>query len=405
VFVLIAPVVIARFVPAYPIPPMWIAPLLLLVGSMASSILFLISLLHQIDNVQRTSVSCEQTTISMNCHPSQLWPQVSRDFQNSWVRGIPNRSYTNVPPVTDDGDRGAFQGHLLEETQPTSSNTLDFASLKEAMSLKYVRYLMLLSAWGMALSIATASLATHFAPLFLSMERMEISRAILIVAALGIVTVLSFRIGHLLWSRMYFKSRLIWIYIDGTFQSGDVRIGNQFTGNAQSRATLTRVEDATLRVWVTDIVSVAFGKEAKRFIMAMAPADGYAKSLADGLKEFALNQSSIAIPTSNNDFIKARAIGLLDAAVTSQNTQMLETKTSSRVLFKGGKQVQEQIVQGIVKYFDAEKQFGFIAGDDGVDRFFNAKSIQGNAVKTGDRVRFLAISHIRGPRALKISAC
>jgi len=204
---------------------------------------------------------------------------------------------------------------------------------------------------------------------------------------------------------MYFKSRLIWIYIDGTFQSGDVRIGNQFTGNAQSRATLTRVEDATLRVWVTDIVSVAFGKEAKRFIMAMAPADGYAKSLADGLKEFALNQSSIAIPTSNNDFIKARAIGLLDAAVTSQNTQMLETKTSSRVLFKGGKQVQEQIVQGIVKYFDAEKQFGFIAGDDGVDRFFNAKSIQGNAVKTGDRVRFLAISHIRGPRALKISAC
>lgn len=114
---------------------------------------------------------------------------------------------------------------------------------------------------------------------------------------------------------MYFKSRLILIGIEGTFQSGEMRIGNQFSGNVQSRATVTRVQDATLRMWVSDIVTVSFGKAGKRFIMAMAPADGYAKATVDGLKEFALSQSSVTAPTSIGDIEIAKSIGRMNDAL------------------------------------------------------------------------------------------
>lgn len=315
VFSIIAPVAIPRYLPAYPIPPMWVAPLLLLLTSMVASVVFLLSLLAQLDEVSQTSVSCEQTTISMNCHPAQLWPKVSRDFQSSWVRNIPNRAYANVPPGATDSDRGAFQGYILEETQPTTSSTMGLSKPADVFGAKHVRYLALLNVWGLLLSIAAAAVAAHFASAFASMERMEISRVILIAIALTVATALTFRIGHLLWSRMYFKSRLMWIVIDGTFQDAELRVGNQFTGNMQSRSTLTRVEDATLRVWVSDIVSVAFGKGGKRFLMALAPADGFAKATADGLKQFALNQSSVTTPTSIGDFAKAQSVAAMSQAI------------------------------------------------------------------------------------------
>lgn len=316
-FAILAPVVIPRYLPAPQVPPLWIAPFLLLSTSMVASVLFLLSLCSRLDNVAQTSVSREQTTISMNCHPAQLWPKWKRDMQENWVRGIPNRVYANVEPgMTDmDPSRGAFQGYRLEETQPTTFINMHAGDAKGTPAEHHVRYLIALGLWGLTLSIIAAVIGAYFAPRFVDMTRIEISRVLLVVIALGVATVLAFRIGHLLWSRMYFKSRLILIGIEGTFQSGEMRIGNQFSGHVQSRATVTRVQDATLRMFVSDIVTVSFGKAGKRYIMAMAPADGYAKATVDGLKEFALNQSSVTAPTATADIEIARSIGRMAAAL------------------------------------------------------------------------------------------
>lgn len=317
VFAVAAPILVPRFVPAWAIAPMWAAPLLLLVGSMTASTLFLWSLLSQLDSVPETSVSCEQTAVSMNCHPAQLWPKISRDFQDTWARSIPNRVYANVPPGATAAERGKFEGGILEETQPTTSQNMGFASLRESLQVKYMRYLLSLCAWGLVLSVAAAGVSASVAPGFAVMSRMEIARSAVVVIALLVSSIFSFRIGHLLWSRMYFKSRLTWVVLDGTYQTGEMRIGNQFSGHVQSRATVTRVEDATLRVWMTDITSVCFGKDGKRHIMAMMPVDGIARSTAERLKEFASEQSSITASTSTRDISKAEAVLLLDQAMSA----------------------------------------------------------------------------------------
>jgi cold shock CspA family protein len=411
VFAFAAPILIPRFVPAWAIPPMWVAPLLLLVGSISASTLFLASLLSQMDNVPESSVSCCQTTISMNCHPAQLWPKVSRDFQDTWVRNIPNRVYANVPPVATARDRGKFEGVILEETQPTTSQNMGFASLREALQVKYVRFLVGLCVWGVVLSVAAAGFAVYVAPGFAAMGKMEITRSILVVVSLLLSSVLAFRIGHLLWSRMYFRSRLTWIGLDGTYQTGEMRIGNQFTGNVQSRAAVTRVEDATLRVWMTDITSISFGKDGKRHIMAMLPVDGMARSTAERLKEFASEQSSIAAPTSTRDIGKAEAVLLLDQAMGSvhcNGASALPSHASAKVEQLGheGQRTESALQKdryGRVKFYDAEKKFGFVTGDDGIDRFFNSNQLlHGAALKAGDRVSFMPTQSDRGEVARKV---
>jgi hypothetical protein len=314
VFSFMAPVLIPRVAPHLSFAPMWMPPALLLAGSIITSMLFFCAVLYRIDKVCGTSVSCEQATIGMNCPPAQLWTALSRDLQRSWERGIPNRAYANVPPDVSQGERGSFSGLVLEETQPTPTSTLQVLTWAEALQTPYSRCLFALGGWSAAMAVSCAWIAARATEQFVNMSRMEISRSILIVMALGMVAVLSFRIGHLLWSRIQFRSRLVWIETCGVFQSSRISVGNRDHGYAQSSSTLTRVEDATLRVWVADIVSVAFEKDGKRSIVAMTPADNIAKSMADRLVDFAANQSVVATPTADQDLARASHIGALGAA-------------------------------------------------------------------------------------------
>lgn len=303
VFAMLAPIVIPRYLPHSEIVPMWIAPLILLVTSLVSSLLFIKSLLLQLDSISQTEVSCAQTTIAMNCLPSQLWAEIDRDFQNNWVRSVPNRSYINHPPEISSKDKGSFQGHILQETQPQATATTTFHNFIDALGVPYARYLVFLCFWGVLLSFATTILAGRFASQFVDISYIEISRSLLTVFALGTSTVATFRVGHMLWSRIYFKSRITWIETSGTFQASELAAGSQLLGRVRSCSKLTRIEDATLRVWVTDIVSVSFGKHSRRFIIAMEPADGVAKGIAERLVNFACTQSVIVAPTSERDAV------------------------------------------------------------------------------------------------------
>jgi cold shock CspA family protein len=403
-FSILAPVVIPRVLPAYPIPAMWIAPVMLLTGSIIASLLFFSALTERLDSASHTSVSCEQTTIAMNCAPAQLWTAISRDFQDSWERSIPNRAYANVPPDVSEGERGSFGGFIVEETQPVPTSTMQYRTWSEAVEVTSSRMLLLLGAWGVVCASAGSLLAAYFAENFANMQRMEISRVFVVVMAFCMVAVLSHKIGHLLWSRMQFKSRLYWIETSGTFQSSQIAIGNQLRGHTQSTSTLTRIEDATLRVWVTDVVSVAFGKDGRRSIIAMASADSVAKGMADRLVAFAADQSSVAMPTSRQDLARAQSIGTLDAAVRSavvaaQGKEPASIGTSTPTQQLAGEQPRKL---GKVKFFSAEKGYGFIRAQDSSEYFFNANYVLGDAPTGGAEVEFEPGQSSRGAIAKRV---
>jgi hypothetical protein len=322
VFSIMAPVLLPRVTPHVSIAPMWIPSALLLGGSIISSGLFFAATLCHLGSARSTDVSCEQTTIAMNCPPTQLWAAISRDFQNSWERGIPNRAYANVPPEVSRGERGSFSGLILEETQPAPMNSSQPSSWAEAFQAPYARMLLLLGAWGVAMSVFCGWTAAGATEQFANMSAMEISRSILVVMALGMVSALSFRIGHLLWSRIEFRSRLVWIETSGAFQGSRISVGNRFRGHVQSDSTLTRVEGATLRVWVAHIASVAFGRDGKRTIIAMAAADDAARSMVNSLVAFAADQCVVPALTAKRDLARASSIGRLGAAAHAETTAL-----------------------------------------------------------------------------------
>ncbi|MDD2433631.1 MAG: cold shock domain-containing protein [Clostridia bacterium] len=59
-------------------------------------------------------------------------------------------------------------------------------------------------------------------------------------------------------------------------------------------------------------------------------------------------------------------------------------------------------MQGKVKWFNAEKGFGFIESDEGGDVFVHFSAIQGDGFKTldeGEEVTFDVVEGNRGPQA------
>jgi cold shock CspA family protein len=401
VFSIMAPVVVPRMAPALPVPPMWIASALLLAGSLVASLLFFFALTARLDRSTHTGVSCEQTTITMNCAPAQMWAAVSRDFQSSWVRNIPNCAYANIPPDVSGG------GYIVEETQPVPTSTTQYRTWSEAFQVTSTRLLILLGAWAIACAAVASVIAAHYAADFANMERMQISRVMLVVIALCMVAVLSHKTGHLLWSRMQFESRVYWIETSGTYQTSNIAVGNQFKGHTQSSSTLTRIEDATLRVWVTDIVSVVFGKDGHRSIIAMAAADGVAKSMTDRLKAFAADQSIVATPTSHRDLERAQSIGALDMAVRG-TAAAARVKEAEHAALRHKASPAHQLADssnrrtGKVKFFDAAKRFGFIRDCADNDYFFNANYVKGDVPKAGAEVEFEPGQSARGSIAKNV---
>jgi CspA family cold shock protein len=63
-------------------------------------------------------------------------------------------------------------------------------------------------------------------------------------------------------------------------------------------------------------------------------------------------------------------------------------------------------MQGKVKWFNAEKGYGFIEQDDGGDIFVHYSAIQGEGYKTLDeaqRVEFDVVQGNRGPQAANVT--
>jgi hypothetical protein len=284
---------------------------LLLAATTAVS-LFFIALTKQLVEPPPTTMGCETMTVSFNAHPKQIFDELDRALQRDWVEKIPNRRYTKVSSEIS-GSSGEFGGESLEETQPMPIDDLRQIDLRASFSEPRYRWLVWLNLLGLVLVII-ATLA--FIVFGTSLKPASIDKDVFRCASIGVVMLLvghfCFKAGHLLWGRFDFRSEVVWVEMRGNYQSAKFDYGNQFFDRIKTQKQVINIETMTLRVWVAQLDTVAFGKGAPRWLVGMNGLPDKAKYLAQHLVQFAANQSVIVAPTAQTDMQRVAALGALN---------------------------------------------------------------------------------------------
>jgi hypothetical protein len=290
--------------------------LLLSAASMAVG-MTLMALLAQLDGPPATERSCEQVTLSMNGPPGALITELDRRLQESWSEKIPNRCYTRIEPETQGAaGSGRFAGEVLEESQPLPLPGTAPQTLGTALAASRHRWMVLLDIYGTLLVFAAVYLALSYVrgldpALVLEgglVRHAYIGHAVICLMVAGF----AFQSASAIWGRFNFESVLLWVEMQGVWQSSRVGTGNQLSSQLQTQNDVVRVESMTLRVWRARIESVVFGKDSGRQVMAMFGTSEPAKQLAQDLTHHANQQSIFIAPRAQED--ERRIAGLQAAA-------------------------------------------------------------------------------------------
>lgn len=293
--------------------------LFLLLAALLGVGLYFVALMQQMGGVPATNMAREQTSLSLNCHPKQLMDELDRTLQDTWTERIPNRRYARKMPVIGNG-AGTFAAELVEETQPmpgTGQRRVDPAS---AFVLPRFRFIAWLDVLGLALVALGVAWLVMFGAKFQpeAMDKHLFSTLTLGLSML-VVGFYCLKAGHVLWGRFDFTSRLVWVEMQGNYQSAQMNFGNAFTDRVKTEKQLINIETMTLRVWAAELDTVIFGKNAQRFIVGLRGVPDYARQLAAHLVEFAQQQSVIVAPTSRADMQKSAVLGAMNALGGSGN--------------------------------------------------------------------------------------
>jgi hypothetical protein len=313
---------------------------ILLLLSLVSIGLFFVALVRQMVPPPPTTTSCEQQTISMNSHPKQLIDEMDRELQKNWTEQIPNRRYSKVLPVINNGS-GSFFSEVLEESQPMPNNELRDINFGVANSSPRYQWLVKLNITGVALTFFGVAFLIAFAVLLdpLSPDLKVISY-LTFGAALLVLSNYCFSSGHALWGRFDFTSRLTWVEIQGNYQSAKLDYGNMMTDRIKTEKNVINIETMTLRVWVSELETVSFGKNSQRWIIGMRGLPDQSSYLAKHLTQFAGSQSIIVAPESMTDMQKISnlsAINQLGGAAPSAESQI------QAIALQAATQIQKQI--------------------------------------------------------------
>jgi len=278
----------------------------LLACALVAVVMILCALHAQLDASPQTERSCEQRTLSMNGPPAALITELDRSLQNDWVEKIPNRRYTRIEPVTEGAaGAGRFAGELLEETQPMPMSGTAAVTLGSALQAPRHSWLVMLDLYGTLLTVfgvVCALVYVHgFDPSRVLHEGWGDTATIGYAAVCLAIAAFCFQSAGAIWGRFNFESELVWVELQGTWQSSRIGTGNQLSSRLQTENDVVRVEAMTLRIWRARVESVVFGKDGPRQVTAMYATSREAARLADALEAFAARQSVFVAPQAAGD--------------------------------------------------------------------------------------------------------
>lgn len=274
----------------------------------ASSTLLLAALGQQI-KPQSIAMAQSLQTFSMNAPPSQIILEFDREMQRGWTEKIPNRAYMRITPETT-GDSGAFEGHVIEETQPVPQD-IEPLGLLRCLELPAYRWLVMLDVLALIGAAVGSLLLLNFAHAFAEYWALVMGLALLLVARFA------FAGGNRLWRRFEFISRIYWLECHGNFQRAKTSIGAMLQDRVKTEKDLVNVEDMTLRLWVAEVESVCFGPDTPRSLMSIRGLQDEAQRLADRLAQFATQQASIIAPQADGDLQRLAVLNRINPALAA----------------------------------------------------------------------------------------
>ena len=248
-------------------------------------------------------------TVTMNAHPNKLIEELDRILMARWYKRIPNRRYSRRSPDVS-GQQGQFAAELFEESQPRPVPNRIASGIGHALVTPQFFWLTCLT--GLATIYLLAGTIAAMLATRAIMAGAPVATLLCFALSQFVIGVFCYRTAHLLWGRFDFVSELIWVDLSGSFESASVRIGNQFSGSVQSTKNVINVEAMTMRVWVSEVDTVIFGKDAPRQLIGMRGLPALADELAAALKGFGETRSTVVAPVASQDIERAQQIGALN---------------------------------------------------------------------------------------------
>jgi hypothetical protein len=311
----IVPMLTKGIAPAAWLPGAGQAALVMVCG-IVGIVLFFQAVMSQCQSGTPTvTMAVVQDTLTINGHPNQIMDELDRRMQDSWVASLPNRVYTRIiPEVLLNNEAGSFEGEAVQETQPVPRAEMADMTWKSCFSEPRYRWLGWLNSFGVGTLLFAVVLLALFGARFFNGSTVETgySAAATLGVSFWMLGNFCFRSGGVLWGRFDFVSKLIWVEMKGNYQSAKMGYGNQFTDRIKTEKNVINIETMTLRVWIAEIESVAFGKDSRRSVLAMRGLKDEAEGLHRVLTNFGTQQSMIVAPTSSVDMQRAQALASMN---------------------------------------------------------------------------------------------
>lgn len=247
-------------------------------------------------------------TVTMNAHPNKLVEELDRILMERWYGNIPNRRYARHSPQVN-GRQGQFTAELLEETQPRPHAGGVAHSLGQALASPRFFWLTCLTMLGLACVAAGAVASFVVSKQILSGD--PAASALEFSLSQFVVGWFCLRSAHILWGRFDFVSELIWVDINGSYESAQMHVGNQMTSQIHSSKSVINIEAMTMRVWVSEIDSVIFSKDGGRQLVGMRGLPAIAEELGKSLKGFGETRTTIVAPSAPQDLERARDLSVI----------------------------------------------------------------------------------------------
>jgi hypothetical protein len=217
-----------------------------LLATIGATLIFGMALKNQLRTApQEVGVGRVVETMTINAHPNKVIEELDRKLISEWFSRIPNRKYTRHEPSVQ-GKQGQFKAEIFEETQPQPAGRSTAQGLIHGLQEPYFRWLSILSLYSCtAISLGGFSLMLSISWM---LAGETFGSTLTFALALIAVGLFAHESAHSLWGRFDFSSSLIWVEMNGSFESASMQIGNQISGNVQTSKSVINIESMTLRV-------------------------------------------------------------------------------------------------------------------------------------------------------------